>query len=167
MTKPKIFISYSWDSETHKDWVFELSERLREDGLECITDHIVKGFPPEGWIRWMENQIEEADFVLVVCTPLYLQRFRAKDTGGGRGVTLESAIIGQTLYDAHCQNTKFIAVIPEAGNFDDIPRILKIYGGYSLPNQYDDLCRILTNQPEYIPSPVSPDIKPMPPKKIK
>ena len=31
----KIFISYSWDSPEHKDWVFfEIAEKLRKDGLE-------------------------------------------------------------------------------------------------------------------------------------
>ena len=46
---------------------------------------------------WMEDQIEEADFVLVVCTEIYLKRYRGKDTDGGRGVTYEDAIISQTI----------------------------------------------------------------------
>jgi len=162
---PKVFISYSWDSEEHKDWVFQISEQLRHGGLECKTDHIINGFPPEGWTRWMENSIEWANYVLIVCTPLYLKRFRGLDTEGGCGVTFEGAMINQMLYDAHCRNTKFIPVIPETGSIDNVPLILKGYSTYSLPQHYDALYRVLTGQAEYLPSPVG-TIKPMPAKNL-
>ena len=52
----KIFISYSWDSPEHKDWVFfEIAEKLRGDGLECVSDHHV-GFQEQRWTNWMEDQ---------------------------------------------------------------------------------------------------------------
>lgn len=35
---PKVFISYSHDSEEHKDRVLALSDRLRADGIDCIID---------------------------------------------------------------------------------------------------------------------------------
>lgn len=35
---PKVFISYSWTSEEHKDWVADLGERLMSDGVEAILD---------------------------------------------------------------------------------------------------------------------------------
>jgi len=36
--KPKVFISYSWTSEPHKEWVRGLAERLSSDGVEVILD---------------------------------------------------------------------------------------------------------------------------------
>lgn len=148
----KIFISYSWDSKEHKNWVADLSAQLGKQGLTCVTDHILP--PSEGWTRWMLKNIKDADYVLVVCTPMYLKRFDGEDIEGGRGVTFEGAIISQTIYDAHCKNKKFIAVHPKSGSFDDIPLILKAFGGYQLPDQYHDLYRVLTKQPEYTFSPV-------------
>ena len=62
---PKVFISYSHDSEIHKDRVLALSDRLRADGIDCIIDQYEIS-PPEGWARWCNNRVEEADFVLVV-----------------------------------------------------------------------------------------------------
>ncbi len=59
----KIFISYSHDSPAHGDRVLALSQRLRADGIDARVDQYEIA-PPEGWPRWMDRQIREADFVL-------------------------------------------------------------------------------------------------------
>ena len=64
MRQPKVFISYSHDSKGHKNRVFELSERLRSEGVDCHMDQYEMS-PAEGWPKWMRNQIRWADFVLV------------------------------------------------------------------------------------------------------
>lgn len=156
---PRVFISYSHDSEEHKDWVLNLSERLRNEGLDCRIDQHINGFPPEGWTSWMEDQIEQADFVLMVCTANYLNRFKRKDAAGGRGVAFEGIVITQTLYDAYFHNTKFIPVIPETGSFDHVPLALKQYGPFRLPQDYDALYRFLTQQPQVIAPPLGPIVK--------
>ncbi|MEZ5480321.1 MAG: toll/interleukin-1 receptor domain-containing protein [Thiolinea sp.] len=71
---PKVFISYSHDSDAHKARVLDLSNRLRKDGIDCWIDQYEPA-PPEGWPRKMDQGIREADFVLMVCT--------AKPTCGG------------------------------------------------------------------------------------
>jgi hypothetical protein len=35
---PRVFISYSWDSEAYKQRVFELAEQLRDEGIDCKLD---------------------------------------------------------------------------------------------------------------------------------
>jgi len=30
----RVFVSYSWDEQVHKDWVRQLAERLQQKGLE-------------------------------------------------------------------------------------------------------------------------------------
>lgn len=37
-TKPKLFISYSHDSEDHKAWVSKLATRLEQNGVHVIFD---------------------------------------------------------------------------------------------------------------------------------
>jgi hypothetical protein len=71
----QVFISYSHDSREHMDQVLDLSYRLRADGIDCRIDQYEES-PPEGWPRWMANRIEDANFVLVVCTENYERRFR-------------------------------------------------------------------------------------------
>lgn len=150
----KVFISYSHDSDEHRDFVRDLSNRLRDEGLECLIDQYVNGFPPEGWQRWMENQIEAADFVLMVCTPNYLKRYRGKEADGGKGVTFEGTVIAQTLYNRHYRNTKFIPVLPVEGLVDHVPVSLQAYSTYRLPDEYDSLYRVLTEQAKYVAPPV-------------
>jgi hypothetical protein len=38
MGDPKCFISYSWDSDLHKDWVRELATQLETNGVEVFLD---------------------------------------------------------------------------------------------------------------------------------
>ena len=157
----KVFISYSHDSDAHREFVRGISDRLRNEGLDCLIDLYVNGFPPEGWQRWMENQIEAADFVLLVCTETYLRRYRGQETDGGRGVTFEGVVISQTLYDHYYRNTKFIPLIPTHGSLEHVPLTLKPYSTYCLPSDYDKLYRVLTGQAEYIAPPLG-EIRSMP-----
>jgi hypothetical protein len=78
---PRVFISYSHDSPEHADRVLELADRLRAEGIDCHLDQYETS-PPEGWPRWMLNQVEAADFVLVICTETYNLRFRGKAESG-------------------------------------------------------------------------------------
>jgi len=154
MSTSKVFISYSHDSEKHRKFVRGISDRLRHEGLDCQIDQYINGFPPEGWPRWMEKQIENADFVLLVCTSSYLKRYRGEEREGGRGATFEGVVISQTLYEHYYQNTKFIPVIPVDGSLDHVPLPLKGYTCYTLPGDYDQLYRVLTEQAEYIAPPI-------------
>ena len=68
--RPRVFVSYSHDSEEHKDRVLSLCDMLVKKGIDCWVDRWV-AFPSEGWLRWMKNQIKQADRVLVVCSEKY------------------------------------------------------------------------------------------------
>lgn len=151
MSNPKkVFISYSHDSTQHSEFVRQLSDQLRVDGLDCQIDQYVNGFPPEGWQRWMENQLEAAEYVLLVCTENYLKRYRGQETLGGKGVNFEGIVISQHLYDAYYHNTKFIPVIPDIGSFEHVPIVLRGFNTYTLQRDYAALYRYLTQKPEHI-----------------
>ncbi|WP_211227219.1 SEFIR domain-containing protein [Saccharospirillum impatiens] len=38
MTIPRVFISYSHDSQLHKKWVLDIATRLRNSGIDAIVD---------------------------------------------------------------------------------------------------------------------------------
>ena len=147
---PKVFISYSHNvqSPDYKDRILTLANRLLEDGIDCHIDQYEES-PPEGWQRWMLNQVERANFVLIACSEEYDRRFRGNETyGKGKGATWEGGVIIQELYDAQGQNSKFIPIIinPEDANF--IPSPLRSATNYRLQNDdgYESLYRRLTNQ---------------------
>jgi SEFIR domain len=149
MMSCKVFISYSHDSQAHKDRVWELAGQLREDGLDCTIDQYEES-PSEGWPRWMLNQVEEAAFVLVACTEQYDRRFRGREElGKGKGATWEGGVIIQELYDNQGWNSKFIPVIFNLEDANFIPSPLRGATSYRLntTDGYELLYRRLVNQP--------------------
>lgn len=151
-----IFISYSHDSEPHREIVLQLAQQLRGWGLNVMLDRFVT-VPPEGWPRWMVAQVEAADFVLVVCTALFCRRFEGRETPGkGKGATFEGLLATQLLYDANTINKKFVPVILADGDEAHVPTVFRPYTRYNLPDQFEALYRHLTDQPEILPAPLGP-----------
>ena len=117
MRSARVFISYAHeaDNPAHGERVLALADRLRGDGLESRLDQYVT-VPEKGWKLWMEDEIEAADFVLMVATETYERRRRGlEEAGKGLGARWEGAIIGQALYEAALHNTKFIPVVFDRG----------------------------------------------------
>ncbi len=144
-----VFISYSHDSEEHKQRVLELADRLRFDGVDAQLDQYEQA-PPVGWPQWMLNQIEEASFVLVVCTEIYERRFSGKEAHDqGLQATWQGAILRQALYEARAYNTQLIPVTFAAGDAAHVPLVLKGATRYDLETEegYEALYRRLTGQP--------------------
>ena len=79
---PKAFISYSWESDLHKEWVRTLATRLREDGVDVTLDqwHLQPG---DQLPLFMERSARENDYVLIVCTPHYADRSNRRVGGVG------------------------------------------------------------------------------------
>lgn len=139
---PRIFISYTHDSAGHKDLVLLLSERLRSDGYDAQVDRYVNGSPPEGWPRWMLNQLDLATHIVLVCTPTYYRRFRGhEDPNKGLGADWEGALITQELYDQKSVHRRFIPVLFDTTNASSIPEPLRAQTYYCLTNDtgYDQL----------------------------
>jgi tetratricopeptide (TPR) repeat protein len=150
MINPTVFISYSHDSPEHSDRVLELSNRLRGDGINCTIDQYEVS-PAEGWPKWMDRQLANSNFVLVVCTETYHRRVMGEEEKGkGLGVKWESTISYQSIYDADSANTRFIPIFFESGKTEFIPQPMKGATYYLLPQQYEGLYRRLTNQPKVL-----------------
>ena len=126
---PKVFISYSWDSEEHKSWVRSFTNDLLNNGVDAILDqydiHLGDRLP-----EFMEKSISDADYVLIICTPIYKQK--ADNRAGGVGY--EGHIISGELYNKHNER-KFIPIL-RTGTFDSaFPRYLSGKTGVDLSNE--------------------------------
>jgi hypothetical protein len=132
---PKIFISYSHDSKEHQDKVLLFSNRLRSEGIDCSLDQY-EDSPPEGWPKWMDRKVKDSDFILVICTEKYYNKVLGSDEKG-MGIKWESTLIYQHLYNGGSNNTKFIPVIFNDGNFNHIPEILQGATFYNVDNATD------------------------------
>ncbi len=102
---PRVFISYAWEDDDHKDWVRKLAMRLRHDGVESILDQW-ETVPGDQLPRFMETAVRTCDFVLIVCTPQYKDR---SDKRRG-GVGYEGDIMTGEVF-AGMSRRKFIPVL--------------------------------------------------------
>lgn len=141
----RVFISYSHDSVEHQARVRELADTLRSEGLDIHLDQDVAS-PSQGWRAWMEQQIEDADFVLVVCSAGYREKASLRGPAtSGHGAIWESALLLRGLYEAGMWNERLIPVLLGEATRDDILPALKDYTSYRAdePGDFQALCRQL------------------------
>ncbi len=156
--RPRVFISYSHDSREHGDRVLALSQRLRSDGIETILDQYLTS-PSEGWPRWMDRQIRDAHFVLMICSATYFRRVMGdEEAGKGLGIRWEGHLIYQYAYDAGASTRKFVPILFADGDPANIPMPIKGVSHYRVDSEdgYDDLYRHLTGQPRADPAALGP-----------
>ena len=102
---PRVFLSYSHDSEAHRAWVRLLAERLRLGGVEVTLDQWDLPYGADV-VRFMDLGIRDADRVLMVCTANYVAK--AEERKGGAGY--EGMIV--TGHVARATDTiKFVPIV--------------------------------------------------------
>ena len=69
---PRVFISYSWDSEDHRLWVESLATHLRTVGVDARLD--VWRDENQSIDDFMIVELERADYVVAICTPEFKQK---------------------------------------------------------------------------------------------
>jgi len=106
---PKVFISYSWTSPEHEQFVLDLATTLRDNGVDAILDKW-RLKPGQDKFVFMESMVTDPAVakVLVLSDKRYAQKADARSGGVGT----ESQIISAELYSKTTQ-TKFIPVVCE------------------------------------------------------
>jgi len=132
---PKLFISYSWSTPEHEQWVVDLATELVNSGVDVVFD---KWALREGHdsIAFMEKMVTDQSInkVIIVCDKAYA--VKADDRRSGVGT--ETQIISPEVY-ARQDQSKFVAVIAERdeGGKPFLPTYYKsrIYLISSIPQQ--------------------------------
>lgn len=150
---PKVFISYSHDSQDHKKWVLELAIRFRNNGIDAIIDQFeLKA--GDDVPHFMETNLALADKIVMVCTERYVE----KANNGEGGVGYEKMIITSNLLKRIDEN-KVIPIIRQKGEIN-LPTFLKskLYINFSKNDDfeynYDDIVRNIHNTPLFEKPPV-------------
>ena len=107
MSIPKIFISYSHDSQEHKKWVLDLATRLRNNGVDAIIDQWELR-PGDDLPHFMETHLADSDFVVMVCTDKYVKKANA-GTGGVGYIYIYIDREGDINLDNEGKKTRFEA----------------------------------------------------------
>ncbi|AVQ86494.1 hypothetical protein C7R88_03695 [Plesiomonas shigelloides] len=146
MSAPKVFVSYSHDTQDHKKWVLDLATRLRNSGIDAIIDQweLTAG---DDLPHFMETQLIQADRVLMICTERYVE----KANSGSGGVGYEKMIVTSELLSTIDSN-KVIPIIRQSST-NDVPTFLKskLYIDFSKEDDYefsiDELVRTIHGAP--------------------
>lgn len=148
MKSPRVFVSYSHDSTTHKKWVLEFSTTLRNQGVDAVLDQWDLK-PGDDLPHFMESQLEKCDFSLMICTDQYVSK---ANTGEG-GVGYEKMIMTSSLL-SKIDSNKVIPIIRQNGT-NIRPTFLKskLYVDFSnddsIDSSFNDLLRVLLDAPLY------------------
>lgn len=145
---PIVFISYSWDDDSHKAWVKKLADELVSYGIYVIYD----GYAQDGTnlVLFMRNGIKRADKVLIIGTPIYKEKLE-RNNGGAK---FEDQIINTAIYH-DAGTTKFIPLLRRGGGFkDSFSELIEIRKGYdfriddNFKVEFVSLVKTLWGEPE-------------------
>jgi hypothetical protein len=151
MSNTKCFISYSWDSSSHKDWVRFLAERLHNKGVYTFLDQWDLS-PGSQLTKYMETSIRESAFVLLVCT----RNFALKADEGKGGVGYEKNIVTGEMFNNTNSDSKFVAILREGEPKASLPSYLKSKVYLDFRNDIDfeanleELLRHIYGEPKYV-----------------
>lgn len=118
---PIVFISYSWDSQEHEDWIVNLATKLCDNGVNAILDKWDLGSLGKPLPHFMEKSIANSRRVICVMTPNY----KTKTDNLGGGVGYEYSIISAEIFTDGVNTSKFIPLFRSGTDADAIPTVLK------------------------------------------
>lgn len=131
----KVFISYSWDNKDHKEWVKNLARKLRGDGINATLD-VWELAPGDQLTHFMEREIRESKYVLIVCTPSYREKSNLRQGGVG----YEDHVMTAEMYTEE-NHRKFIPVFAKGCSWNDAAPswlIGKLYIDLSTNESYEE-----------------------------
>lgn len=146
---PVVFISYSWDSEDHKEWVLALSNRLCDDGVNVILDRYYLT-PGTNLPHFVEDNLNKANRIIIIFTKNY--KLKADKRSGGVGY--EYSILNADLYQNQTTSEKIIPILRAGSIEESIPKFMQqfihidIRNDNNFENNYNDLIREIFNEPE-------------------
>jgi tetratricopeptide (TPR) repeat protein len=147
VSKPtRALLCYSHDSEDHRARVLALAQRLRNDGVDAWLDQFEPA-PPQGWPRWLREQVERADFIILVCTPAYRRSFEgSRNAETQRQASWEGLLVEQLHYEGRFDLETLIPVLFDGADLLDIPTSLRAGTHHQLDDDYEGLRRRLLGQ---------------------
>ncbi|HEL4831695.1 toll/interleukin-1 receptor domain-containing protein [Stenotrophomonas sp. C4297] len=150
MPPPRVFVSYSWDSHEHIEWVRSLVNTLRANGIDAISDRTHLRFG-QNLPHFME-QTASCERVIVICTENYMNRANGRVGGVGyEHLVTASELASDPL------SMRFIPVIRDIRDAAHMPTNLRgrlyvdLSGGPNFNANLQELVRDLHNAIPPIP----------------
>jgi len=94
---PSAFISYSWDSDKHKEWVAGLVNLLRDNDVDASADVFETQKGTTNLYNMMVKDIRDKDYTIIVLTPEYAKKADALQGGVGFETSMLIPLIQENL----------------------------------------------------------------------
>lgn len=102
---PKIFISYTWDSKEHREWVENLTEELRGCGIDIIDTH--NNTSQKAVLQQLSSARDNKNLkTLLIITPNYTLKANKKPQSNSM-----DNVINESFFTEHCHHISFIPII--------------------------------------------------------
>jgi len=171
----RVFISYSHGSDDFNQQVLYLADQLNaKGGIRCYLDQYEFPAPKEGWPKWMTYQVDQADFILMICTKGYYDKFfRKNKPGTGLGGVNECLLIANRFHNESSASNRYIPILFANDKKEHIPLGFTGHHRYRLENkkdgwdegQYKELYYHITNQAATPAPDPAPTVQKRPPAK--
>ncbi|WP_190287588.1 MULTISPECIES: toll/interleukin-1 receptor domain-containing protein [unclassified Rhodococcus (in: high G+C Gram-positive bacteria)] len=153
--RQRVFISYSHDSEAHKNWTYNLACELQSVGVWVIFDQFLS--LGSNLAVFMNHNLIDSDRVIAVCTPEYIRKANTATGGAGH----ESTILTQSLMEDQSSDR----VIPLIRNQPDCKVPTYLYGRKYVnfnddskhAEKFDELARDLLGATKLARPPLGPN----------
>ena len=147
MQSPKVFASYSHDSDEHKEWVLQLCTKLVENGIDVILDQWNLG-AGDDLTLFVEKGVRDSDRVLVICTDTYVRKANAGEGGVGYERLIVTAQLAQDL-----GTNKFIPIIRQSSADEKTPTFLatRVYIDFTDDSEFDEKVNELLHEIHNVP----------------
>lgn len=146
----QVFFSYSWDSPERTEYVTELSDRLHSAGIAYNLDWYVEGSLSVVWSHRIDQQIQEANFALMICTNTYYLSLMGEEKINVRlGICWEGNLIFQHINDE--TQTLNAKCVPHLVKEIDVlnrsdPCCVYFHSNLAAESDYEKFYHLLTNQ---------------------
>lgn len=156
------FVSYSWDSESHQQWVMDLVNNLRRNGVDATMDIHLTQSSTINLNQMMINNLQINDYIIIVLTEKYAEKANSFLGGVGFETILSLPLLQENP-------NKLIFLTKHQGNFQEVfPFHLKDYYAIDFSNEnkfseaFDELLHRIYEKPLYEIEPLgqAPELKP-------
>jgi small GTP-binding protein len=122
---PSCFVSYAWGDPEHERWVRELASDLQNAGIGVILDQRDNSALGGSVARFISGGIERSDFVVVIGTPLYKQKYENKVSTAGSVVAAEVDLIDLRLTGTEEEKETVLPLLAEGDPRASLPPLMR------------------------------------------
>lgn len=134
---PTCFVSYAWGVPEHSRWVRKLSDDLRRADIDAVLDQWDNPAIGASVSRFI-SRIEQSNFVIVVGTPSYRQKYENKLSQYGSVVAAEVDLINVRLMGTEAHKASILPLLLAGEKRTSFPPLLhgRVYGDFTHEEYY-------------------------------